>query len=90
MGATIKAYDPKAVEKAKTIFGDKIEFCNKKYDVLDDVNCLVIVTEWNELRSPNFKALNDRMKEKVIFDGRNLYFPDLIDKLGFEYYSIGS
>ncbi|MGL6298367.1 MAG: UDP-glucose dehydrogenase family protein [Methanobacteriaceae archaeon] len=88
-GATIKAYDPKAVEEAKSIFGDKIEFCDKKYDVLNDASCLVIVTEWNEFKSPNFEALKDRMKEKIIFDGRNLYTCNLEDKFGFEYYSIG-
>lgn len=90
-GASIKAYDPKACEVAENIFknNENIEFCNSKYDVLNDSNSLIIVTEWNEFKSPDFNEIHDRLKNKIIFDGRNQFDKELLDTLGFEYYQIG-
>lgn len=90
-GASIKAYDPKACEVAENIFknNENIEFCNSKYDVLNDSNSLIIVTEWNEFKSPDFNEIHDRLKNKIIFDGRNQFNKELLDTLGFEYYQIG-
>ncbi|OQD59381.1 putative UDP-glucose 6-dehydrogenase [Methanobrevibacter arboriphilus JCM 13429 = DSM 1125] len=90
-GANIKAYDPKAREVAENIFknNENIEFCNSKYDVLNDSNGLIIVTEWNEFKSPDFNEIHDRLKHKIIFDGRNQFDKELLDTLGFEYYQIG-
>lgn len=90
-GASIKAYDPKACEVAENIFkgNENIEFCNSKYDVLNDSNSLIIVTEWNEFKSPDFNEIYDRLKHKIIFDGRNQFDKELLDTFGFEYYQIG-
>lgn len=79
-GASIKAYDPKACEVAENIFknNENIEFCNSKYDVLNDSNSLIIVTEWNEFKSPDFNEIYDRLKHKIIFDGRNQFDQGII------------
>jgi len=90
-GATVKAYDPKAREVAENIFNgnENIKFCNSKYDVLDNSNGLIIVTEWNEFRSPDFHEIYNRLNNKIIFDGRNQFDKELLNKMGFEYYQIG-
>jgi len=95
IGANIKAYDPKAIEEAKNIFknnnkiNDNIEFFDNKYDALDKCDALIIVTEWNEFRSPDFSEISKRMNNKIIFDGRNQFDKDVLDNIGFEYYQIG-
>ncbi|MBZ9570439.1 UDP-glucose/GDP-mannose dehydrogenase family protein [Methanobrevibacter sp. TMH8] len=91
-GAKLKAYDPKAKEVAEDIFNDNpnIEFYNNKYDVLDDCDGLIIVTEWNEFRSPDFDEISNRLTNKVIFDGRNQFDKELLNRIGFEYYQIGA
>jgi UDPglucose 6-dehydrogenase len=88
-GAVVKAYDPVAMEEAKKVFGDKIEFGHDLYDVMIDSSGLILVTEWSEFRIPNFKLLTRIMKEKVIFDGRNIYDPVEAEENGFTYYGIG-
>jgi len=88
-GATVKAYDPVAMEETKRRIGDKIEYATDPYDALLDVDALALVTEWNEFRVPNYKVMEKLMKEKVIIDGRNIYDPKEIRSLGFTYYSIG-
>lgn len=90
-GATIKAYDPKSKQVAEDIFKDNrnIEFYNNKYDVLDDCDGFIIVTEWNEFRSPDFNEISNRLNNKIIFDGRNQFDKKILNKLGFEYYQIG-
>lgn len=90
-GATIKAYDPKSKQVAEDIFKDNrnIEFYNNKYDVLDDCDGFIIVTEWNEFRSPDFNEISNRLNNKIIFDGRNQFDKRILNKLGFEYYQIG-
>ena len=88
-GASVIAYDPVAMDEGKRILGDKIEFAKDEYDACIDSDALVLVTEWPEFRIPNFKVLERLLKNKLIFDGRNIYDPDELDELGFKYYAIG-
>jgi UDPglucose 6-dehydrogenase len=92
MGGKIKAYDPKAIESAEKIFKDNenIKFFNNKNHVLTNSDALILLTEWNEFRSPDFKELNRLMKRPTIFDGRNQYDKDSLKKYNIEYYSIGN
>ncbi len=89
MGAKVKAYDPVAMEEAKRILGDSIEYGQDPYEVLIDSEALIVITEWPEFRIPNFKVLEKLLKNKIIFDGRNIYEPNEIVDNGFSYYSIG-
>lgn len=88
-GASITAYDPEAMENVKKLLGDKIEFVSDHYDALNDADALVIATEWSVFRTPDFEKVIQKMKAKVIFDGRNLYDLKQMEKLGFYYSSIG-
>ena len=88
-GATITAFDPEAMENVKELVGDKISFADNQYDALDNADALIIATEWSVFRSPEFKTLESKLKEKVIFDGRNLYDLDQMKGLGYYYNSIG-
>ncbi|MEQ8522618.1 MAG: UDP-glucose/GDP-mannose dehydrogenase family protein [Vicingaceae bacterium] len=87
--AKIKAFDPEAMENVKKLVGDKIEFGNDQYEVLEQADCLLIATEWSVFRTPDFERMDQLMKNKIIFDGRNLYELDHMTELGYEYYSIG-
>jgi UDPglucose 6-dehydrogenase len=73
----------------KKVIGDKITYGNFQYDVLEGADCLLIVTEWQAFRNPNFSKIALNLKEKVIFDGRNLYEHEELAELGFTYFSIG-
>ncbi|MGA1875180.1 MAG: UDP binding domain-containing protein, partial [bacterium] len=88
-GVHILAYDPAAMDRASEIFGDRIQVCSNNYECLDGANGLLVVTEWNEFRRPNFDRIKQLLKDPVIFDGRNLYDPKLMRERGFTYYSIG-
>jgi UDPglucose 6-dehydrogenase len=90
-GATVRAYDPEAMEEAHRIYGDKagLVYCAKQADTLNDVDALIIVTEWKQFRSPDFDDLGHLLKDKVIFDGRNMYEPRLVKQFGLQYYAIG-
>jgi UDPglucose 6-dehydrogenase len=88
-GARVKVYDPVAMEEARKILGDSVEYGRDVYDVLIDANALILATEWSEFRSPNFKLMDRIMKDKVIFDGRNIYDPEEVKENGFVYYGIG-
>ena len=88
-GAKIRAYDPEAMAHVKAQFGDKVYFANDQYDAIESVDMLVIATEWNTFRSPDFDKVIALMKHKVIFDGRNLYQLNHMKDLGFYYYSVG-
>lgn len=88
-GARVKAYDPVAMNEAKKTLGDTIEYGHDLYDVLIDANALVLATEWSEFRIPNYKLLSRIMKDKVIFDGRNIYDPEEARENGFVYYGVG-
>ncbi len=89
LGAKVKAYDPEAMDNVKGIFGDKIYFAEDEYDALADADALMIMTEWPVFRTPEFDKLETLLKNKVIFDGRNLYELSQMEELGFAYYSIG-
>lgn len=88
-GASVKSYDPKAISTAKDYFGDNIEYCSSAYDALENADALIVLTEWNVFRRPDFQLIKDKLKMPVIFDGRNQYDPIKIKKLGFDYYSVG-
>jgi UDPglucose 6-dehydrogenase len=88
-GARVRAYDPVAGKVAARFLGDSIQLVKRNYDALEGADGLVIVTEWNEFRYPDFKRMADLMKERVIFDGRNIYSPKTMREHGFTYYSIG-
>ncbi len=88
-GAKVKAFDPVAMPSAQRVFGERIQFCERPYDVLDGADALFVVTEWNEFRHPDFEKLKQRLKSPVIFDGRNVYAPQRMRELGFTYFGIG-
>lgn len=88
-GAAVSAYDPEAIETTKNILGDKINYAENAYDVLPNSDALIIVTEWNEFRNPDFNKIYSTLKKPVIFDGRNLYDVERMDDLKFTYYSVG-
>ena len=89
LGANVKAYDPEAMENVKEVFGGDIYFATDQYDALEDADALMIMTEWPIFRTPEFEKITSALKNKVIFDGRNLYDLNQMKELGFEYYSIG-
>ncbi|MCK9290918.1 MAG: UDP-glucose/GDP-mannose dehydrogenase family protein [Bacteroidales bacterium] len=88
-GATVRTYDPVAMEEGKRIFNDKIEFAIDQYDALVDADALVIVTEWSEFKFPNFRVIRKLLKKPAIFDGRNIYDPKEMKNEGFDYFGIG-
>lgn len=88
-GASVVAYDPVAMEEAKRILGNSVTFAKDEYDACLDADALVVVTEWPEFRMPNFRIIEKLLKSKTIFDGRNIYEPEEMQELKFNYYSIG-
>src|SRR5271170_2415541 len=88
-GAAIRVHDPEALDNARRLFGDRITYHSTNYDALTGADALLILTEWNEFRHPNFQRIKESLKQPVIFDGRNLYDPGLMKALHFTYYSIG-
>jgi UDPglucose 6-dehydrogenase len=88
-GAKVRATDPEAIKEAKKIFGERIEYHQRPYDTLPGADALIVVTEWNEFRRPNFEKIRELMKTPIIFDGRNIYSPKTLQKEGFTYYAIG-
>ena len=88
-GVKVRAYDPEAIENVRGVIGDVIEYADSEYDALDGADALMIFTEWPVFRTPDFEQIEARLKNKAIFDGRNLYEPKVMEKLGFTYISIG-
>jgi UDPglucose 6-dehydrogenase len=88
-GAEVAVHDPEALGRAREIFGSRVSYCRVNYDALQGVDALLVVTEWNEFRRPDFARMRELMKEPVIFDGRNLYEPEVMRQQGFTYYTIG-
>lgn len=88
-GATITAYDPEAMKNVKVLLGDKIKYTEHQYDALQDADALVIATEWSEFRTPDFGRIYSLLKNKVIFDGRNLFDLNKMKEQGFIYMSVG-
>ena len=88
-GARIVAHDPEASTEARRRLGDRIELLEDDYEVLDGASALVIHTEWNPYRRPDFERMKGALAKPIVFDGRNLYDPERMAGLGFEYYSVG-
>ncbi len=90
-GAKIKAYDPEAMEETARIYGtrDDLELCSMAHDAVAEADALVVCTEWSAFRSPDWEAVGGLLKNKVVFDGRNLYEPDLMAEKGYVHYAIG-
>ncbi|MDH4460409.1 MAG: UDP-glucose/GDP-mannose dehydrogenase family protein [Flectobacillus sp.] len=88
-GASIKVYDPEAMENVQQVLGDIVTYCKSPYEALKEADALLIMTEWPQFRTPEFEAMESLLKEKVIFDGRNLYELGQMKDLGYTYYSIG-
>ena len=88
-GATIKAFDPEAMPNVQKTIGDKITYAENQYSALHNSDALIIATEWSEFRTPDFDMINTRLRNRVIFDGRNLFDVKYITDLGYHYESIG-
>jgi len=88
-GASVAVYDQEAIENTKLKFGDTIQYADDMYSALNDADALVIVTEWNVFRNPDFEIIKSKLKSKIIFDGRNIFNPNEITSNGFEYICIG-
>ena len=88
-GASVSVFDPEAINNVKNIFGSKINYSKNIYDCLINADALIIATEWNEFRNPDFNKINKLLKKKLIFDGRNLFDSKKMKTLDIEYFSIG-
>ncbi|TMU56211.1 UDP-glucose dehydrogenase family protein [Flagellimonas algicola] len=91
-GASIQAYDPKAMHEAQEFYlkdVPNVSYCNSKYETLQDADAMILLTEWKEFRSPDFEELKQQLNEPIIFDGRNQYDDQTLEELGFEYFQIG-
>ncbi len=88
-GATVRAYDPKAGEQARRLFGEQITYCERAYEAVTGADALVVVTEWNEFREPDFARIKGLMRNAAVFDGRNIYDPRVLREMGFHYQGIG-
>jgi UDPglucose 6-dehydrogenase len=88
-GAVVTAYDPEAMDEAKELFGNRVQLASSNYGCAEGADALLIVTEWQAFRNPNFERMKSTMRQPVIFDGRNIYDPAHLRQLGFTYYSVG-
>jgi UDPglucose 6-dehydrogenase len=90
-GAKVQAYDPAAMDEARRAYADQpsLSLCRNRDETLKGADGLIVVTEWNEFRSPDFQHIKSTLKQPVIFDGRNLYDPEYLSQMGFTHYAIG-
>ncbi len=88
-GAEVHAHDPEALTEAQRLFGNRVHYHRVNYDALKGADALLVITEWNEFRRPDFERMRQLMKHPVVFDGRNIYDPHEMRALGFTYYSVG-
>ncbi|MCB2211332.1 UDP-glucose/GDP-mannose dehydrogenase family protein [bacterium] len=88
-GANVKAFDPEAMTVARDVFGDSITFCESEYDTVEGADALVLVTEWNDFRTPDHGLLSRKLADKVVFDGRNIWDPKYVQSFGLTYVGIG-
>jgi len=88
-GCQVKAHDPEAMDVARQVFGDRISYHRQNYEAIDGADALLVVTEWNEFRRPDFERLRRIMRQPVLLDGRNVWDPEKVRALGFTYYGIG-
>ena len=89
LGCKINVYDPEAMPNVKELLGETVTFSKNPYDAIENADALLIVTEWPQFRTPDFERMESLLKNKVIFDGRNLYEMAQMKELGYTYYSIG-
>lgn len=89
LGASVTAFDPEAMKNVKNKIGDKIRYAENQYEALNGADALIIATEWNEFRTPDFQKMDKHINAKVIFDGRNLFDINVVKDLGYHYVSIG-
>ena len=88
-GATVTAFDPEAMKNVQGVVGDKIKYATNQYSALEGADALIIATEWSEFRTPEFEKIDETLKEKVIFDGRNLFDLNMMRQMGYYYVSVG-
>jgi UDPglucose 6-dehydrogenase len=88
-GARVKVYDPEGMKNVRKLIGDAVDYCVDEYHAAENADAIFIITEWPIFRNPDFEKLSSILKKKVIFDGRNLYSPEIMKELGYTYYSIG-
>jgi UDPglucose 6-dehydrogenase len=90
-GAQVQAYDPEAMEEARRLYPDQpaLQLCQTRDEALEGADALIICTEWQHFRAPNFELLRESLKSPVIFDGRNLYDPQKLESIGITYFCIG-
>ncbi|RPJ59677.1 MAG: UDP-glucose/GDP-mannose dehydrogenase family protein [Acidobacteria bacterium] len=89
LGAAVQTYDPEAMGQARSVFGKRIKYARTNYEAIKGADALVLVTEWNVFRNPDFEKIRELLKYPVIFDGRNQYNPIEMRELGFLYFGIG-
>jgi len=89
LGAQVTVHDPEALKEARKYFGDRIQYSNNQYEILAGADALVIITDWNEYRNPDFERIAAELKSPLIVDGRNLYKPDRLKSAGFDYVPLG-
>jgi len=88
-GARVSAYDPEATDNARRVLGDRVDFAAAPYEALAEADALVVITEWNEFRRPDYARMKELMKTPVVFDGRNIYSLEVMEREGFTYYGVG-
>ena len=88
-GATVTAFDPVAMDECRRRIGDRIRYATQMYEALEGADAMIVVTEWQEFKVPKFTYIEKALKEKVIFDGRNIYNPEQMREFGYVYYGIG-
>lgn len=89
-GGIVKAYDPVAMLETRHVLGDTITYCENEYEVLEEAEALLVVTEWTDFRSPDFDKIRKMLKNPIVFDGRNIFDSKEMNSIGFEYYGIGT
>jgi UDPglucose 6-dehydrogenase len=88
-GASVRVYDPKAMASARRMLGDRVQYCRRSYEAVEGADALVVATEWNEFREPDFPRVKSLMRHPAVFDGRNIYNPQVLREMGFHYEGIG-
>jgi len=88
-GSQINVYDPVAMEEAKKDLGDSVNYCDSLYDTTKNADAIILITEWNDFRVPDWGVIGELLNEKTMFDGRNLYKKEDMNKIGYSYYGIG-
>lgn len=88
-GCSVQAYDPEAMNECRRIIGDKIQYCDNKYEALRNADAMILLTEWKEFRLPDWNQVGKYMRRKLILDGRNIFDYDDLREHGFEYHCIG-